>query len=107
MRGNCGGSFKKGLPQSLTDEQGVYMDGYRIAPNCGDFYSDLKIRNCPISNMNRLSSIIDNYQKFKKGMISIKDVYKNPTIAIIECFDLLDYNQNEMIIRKNEQMKDM
>lgn len=95
------------MPQAAEDENGVYVYGYRIAPNSGESYSDLKIRHCPISNMNRLSSVVNNYQKFKKGIVQIKDIYKNPTIAIIECFDLLDYNQNLMIARKHEQMKDM
>ena len=102
-RGNCGSSFKKGLPQSLQDEEGIYVPGYRIAPNSGESYSDLKIRSCPISDMNRLASIISNYNRIKKGILQFSEVYPNPSIAIIESIETLDYNYDEMIHRQHEQ----
>lgn len=103
MRGNCGGPFKRGLPQSLEDEQGLYMPGYRIAPNSGESYSDLKIRSCPISNANRLALIVSNYSKIKNGLMSFSQLYPQPTCAIVESIEILDYNHNQMIYRKQKQ----
>ena len=103
MRGNCGNKFQSGLPQSSEDDAGVYIPGYRVAPNSGDEYSDLKIRSCPIADMNRLTMIITNYNRVKKGLLTFSDIYKNPTCAIIESFEILDYNHNQMILRDHEQ----
>lgn len=105
LRGNCGSPFKKRLPQSIQDSEGVYVPGYRVAPNCGEAYSDLKIRSCPISDMNRLSSVLSNYNRIKNELISLKDAYPNPTIAIIESIEILNYNYSEMIARQNEQIQ--
>lgn len=91
------------MPQSLKDELGIYVPGYRIAPNSGESYSDLKIRSCPISDMNRLASIISNYNRIKKGILQFSEVYPNPSIAIIESIETLDYNYDEMIHRQHEQ----
>jgi hypothetical protein len=103
LRGNCGGAFKKGLPQALEDEQGLYMPGYRIAPNSGEAYSDLKIRSCPISNMNRLALIVSNYSKIKSGLMSFSQLYPHPTCAIVESIEILDYNQEQMNHRRHTQ----
>jgi len=55
------------------------MPGYRIAPNSGEAYSDLEIRSCPIADMNRVASIITNYNRIKTGLIEMKDIYPHPT----------------------------
>jgi len=102
-RGNCGGPFKAGLRQTQKDEHGLYMPGYRIAPNSGEAYSDLKIRSCPIADMNRVASIITNYNRIKTGLIEMKDIYPRPTCAIIESLEIIEYNQNQMIARQHEQ----
>lgn len=108
LRGNCGNPFKKGLPQSLEDDQGLYVPAYRVAANSGESYSDLKIRSCPIADMNRLSSIISNYNRIKSGLLTFKEAYPSPTIAIIESIELLNYTYDEMINRQHEQsMKDV
>ena len=104
-RGNCGGPLKSTLPQSLRDDQGVYMPGYRLAPNSGEEYSDLKIRSCPISNMNRLALIISSYNRIKGGLISFADAYPHPTIAIIESIEILDYNHEQARLRQLEQQR--
>lgn len=103
LRGNCGGTFKKGLPQALTDEHGLYMPGYRVAPNSGEAYSDLKIRSCPISNMNRLALIVSNYSKIKNKLLSFSELYPHPTCAIVESIEILDYNHEQMNYRKHKQ----
>ena len=85
------------------DDQGLYMPGYRIAPNSGESYSDLKIRSCPIADMNRAASIVTNYGRIKSGLIKIDDIYPHPTCAIIESLEIIEYNQSEMIARQHEQ----
>ena len=79
------------------------MPGYRIAPNSGESYSDLKIRSCPIADMNQASSIVTNYNRIKTGLIKIDDIYPRPTCAIIESLEIIEYNQSEMITRQHEQ----
>jgi len=102
-RGNCGGSFQQGLPQAQKDELGLFMPAYRIAPNSGEAYSDLKIRSCPIADMNRVASLITNYNRIKTGLIKMDDIYPAPTCAIIESLEIIEYNHNQMIARQHEQ----
>lgn len=93
------------MPQSLKDDQGVYMPGYRIAPNSGEEYSDLKIRSCPIADMNRLALIISSYNRIKGGLISFADTYPHSTIAIIESIEILDYNHEQARLRLLDQQR--
>lgn len=93
------------MPQSLRDGEGVYMPGYRVAPNSGEEYSDLKIRSCPIADMNRLALIISSYNRIKGGLISFNDAYPHPTIAIIESIEILDYNHEQARVRLLEQQR--
>lgn len=79
------------------------MPGYRIAPNSGEAYSDLKIRSCPISNMNRLALIVNNYSKIKNKLLSFSELYPHPTCAIVESIEILDYNHEQMLNRKHKQ----
>ncbi len=104
-RGNCGGLFKSTLPQSLKDGDGVYIPGYRVAPNSGELYSDFKIRSCPVADMNRLASLISNYNRIKSGLITFRDAYPQPTIAVIESIELLDYNAEQARLRQLEQQR--
>lgn len=103
LRGNCGGPFLDGLPQSDTDDQGRFVPGYRVAPNCGEGYSDLKIRSCPIADMNRLASVITCFNRHQSGLIRLTEIFKNPTCAILESFDILNQNSLEMQRRSHEQ----
>ena len=103
QRGNCGGSFLSSLSQVRKDNHGLYMPGYRIAPNSGEAYSDLKIRSCPIADMNRVASIVTNYGRIKSGLIKIDDIYPRPTCAIIESLEIIEYNQTQMTARQHEQ----
>lgn len=103
QRGNCGGSFLSSLSQVRKDDLGLYMPGYRIAPNSGEAYSDLKIRSCPIADMNRVASIVTNYGRIKSGLIKIEDIYPRPTCAIIESLEIIEYNQTQMTARQHEQ----
>lgn len=106
MRGNCGGAFKKGLPQSQTDEKGRFVPGYRVAPDSGESFSELKIRSCPVADMNRLSPIVSAYNLHKRGLLDLKTIYKNPTIAIIDCLNVIQSNSEEAQARDLEALKD-
>ena len=94
-RGNCGGAFKKGLPASQKDEVGLFVPGYRVAPDCGPDFSDLKIRSCPVAGVNKLASIITAFQRHKANLYSINLMYPSPTCAIIEALDVLNYNTED------------
>ena len=103
MRGNCGGPFKQGLPLSDIDDQGRFIPGYRIAPNWGEFFSDLKVRSCPVANMNKLAPIITAYHRHRKGLLTLTQSFKRPSCAIVEAYDILENNTEEMIRRSQEQ----
>jgi len=91
------------LPQSQKDNVGVFVPGYRVAPNSGESYSDLKIRSCPIANMNRVASVVQNYSRIKAGLIKIDDIYPSPTCAIIESLEIIEYNHSQMMQRQHDQ----
>jgi hypothetical protein len=93
----------KSLPQSDSDEEGVFVMGYRLAPDSGSQFSDIKIRTCPIADINRLAPVIQTYNRFKAGLVQIKDVYPAPTVALIDCLDVIDYNVNEAHRRATER----
>ena len=103
LRGNCGGPFLDGLPLSDTDERGRFIPGYRVAPNCGEFFSDLKVRSCPIADMNRLAPIITAYHRHRKGLLTLTQSFQSPSCAIVEAYDILENNTEEMIRRSQEQ----
>tara|TARA_R100000278_G_C5471440_1_gene164646 strand:- start:1522 stop:1884 length:363 start_codon:yes stop_codon:yes gene_type:complete len=102
-RGNCGGPFKEGLPLSEVDEEGRFIYGYRVAPNCGEGYSDLKVRSCPVASMNKMASIITAFNRHQSGLIRLTETFPNPSCAILECFDILNTNTMEMQHRSHEQ----
>lgn len=97
-----------GLAQSRKDSNGkIYINGYRVAPNSGADYSELELYSCPVASMNQIAPIVQSYNRIKAGLVSIKDIYPSPTCAIIEAFEIIQYNHNEMIARQHEQqMKD-
>jgi hypothetical protein len=103
QRGNCGGPFKEGLPLAQRDELGLFVPGYRVAPNCGGGFADLEVRSCPIADQNRMASIIEVYHRHRQGLSSIASSYPRPTCAIIEALDVLHYNSEELALRQREQ----
>jgi hypothetical protein len=103
LRGNCGGPFKKGLPLLQHDEEGGFVPGYRVAPDCGEDYSDLKIRSCPVAGANRLSSIIQAYHRHRAGLIKISETYPKPSCALLEAIDVLHSNTEEAIYRAHQR----
>jgi hypothetical protein len=103
LRGNCGGPFKKGLPCLEEDEVGLYMPGYRIAPGSGENYSELKVRSCPVALANLIAPVVSSYNKHKKGILTLKDMYDNPSCAIVDAFELLDYEYESLKIFNHSQ----
>lgn len=79
------------------------MMGYRVAPDCGDQYSDYKIRSCPVAGANRLASIIEAYQRHRAGILPISSTYPNPTCAIVESLEILHYNADDAQHRASER----
>lgn len=102
LRGNCGGPFKRGLPQSQTDDDGVYVMGYRVAPDSGEDYSDLQIRSCPVALSNRVASIVQAYNRHRSGLLPIAQSYPQATCAIIEALEVLHYNYDDAQYRAHK-----
>jgi len=94
LRGNCGGPFIRGLPQVQEDDQGLYVPGYRVAPDCGEAYSDYKIRSCPVASSNKLASIVQAYHRHRAGLAKISDTYPSPSCALLEAVDVI-HSQTE------------
>lgn len=111
LRGNCGASdFKKGLPYLEQDQDGPYVMGYRVAPNCdGETYGDLKIRRCPVAGANLVSSIVSDYWVHKKGLYSLEHTHPNPSIAFLEAMSYYEstYSLYEERVQKQhlEELK--
>jgi hypothetical protein len=91
LRGNCGGTLKRGLPCLEEDDKGLYIPGYRVVPGSNENYSDQKIRSCPVALANLVSPIVSSFHKHKKGIITLKDMYENPSCAVVDAFEMLEY----------------
>ena len=91
------------LAQSLKDDEGVYVMGYRVAPDSGVDFSDLKIRSCPVADVNRIAPIVQTYNRHKAGLIQIRDVYASPSVALIDCLETIEYNIKEAQQRANDR----
>ena len=77
--------------------------GYRVAPDSGEDFSDLKIRSCPVADVNRIAPIVQMYNRHKSGLIQIKDVYPSPSVALIDCLETIDYNNRDAQRRATER----
>ena len=87
----------------MTDDEGRYVMGYRVAPDCGEGYSDYRVRHCPVADSNRLASVVQAYQRHRAGLAPITQSYPKPTCAIIESFEILHYNAEEASHRATER----
>lgn len=95
QRGSCGGPFQKGLPQSQEDERGVFVPGYRVAPDSGEAFSELEVRSCPVAASNQMASLITAYRRHKANLFPITGTYPNPTCAIVDALDVI-HNHSEL-----------
>lgn len=79
------------------------MPGYRVAPDCGEAFSEAKIRSCPVADANRAASIINAYSRHRHGLATIRDTFPSPSCAVIEAVDVLHNTTEEMLIRVRER----
>lgn len=79
--------------------------GYRVAPDSGESFSDLKIRSCPVADVNRLSPIVNAFNLHKNGVLDLKQIYNKPTIALIDCLNMLQSTIDEAQARDVERMR--
>ena len=79
--------------------------GYRVAPDSGESFSDLKIRSCPVADVNRLSPIVNAFNLHKNGVLDLKQIYNKPTIALIDCLNMLQSTIDEAQARDIERMR--
>lgn len=86
-----------------TDDDGNFVMGYRVAPDCGDAFSDEKIRRCPVALANKASPIVESYYRHKNGLYPLEKSYPNPTIALLQSIDLLEYNQKSLEMKLHEK----
>jgi hypothetical protein len=93
------------LPLVEEDEQGLFIMGYRVAPDSGESFSDLKIRSCPVADVNRLSPIVNAFNLHKNGVLDLKQIYNKPTIALIDCLNMLQSTIDEAQARDIERMR--
>jgi len=86
------------------DNLGLWVPGYRVAPDCGEDFSDSKIRSCPVAGANKMAPIIRAYQRHRAGLYKIKDQYPKPSCALLEAVDVLHSTTEEAQIRAHERM---
>jgi hypothetical protein len=64
------------------DERGLFVPGYRVAPDCGEDFSDLEIRSCPVAGANRMAPIINAYNRHRSGLFNLSLSYPSPSCAV-------------------------
>jgi hypothetical protein len=77
--------------------------GYRVAPDSGENFSELKIRSCPVADVNRFAPIIQVYNRLKSGLVSLTDLYPHPSCALIESIDIISVSVDEAQRRATER----
>lgn len=77
--------------------------GYRVAPDSGESFSELKIRSCPVADVNRLSPVISIYNRLKQGLVSLTEIIPRPSCALIEALDIMTTNADEAHRRSIER----
>ncbi len=85
------------------DEQGLYVPGYRVAPDCGESFSDQKIRSCPVAGANKMASIISAYHRHHEGLFKLCQSYPRPSWSIIDAVDVLHSKRSEAQYRAQER----
>ena len=75
------------------DERGLFVPGYRVAPDCGEDFSDLEIRSCPVAGANRMAPIINAYNRHRAGLFNLSLSYPSPSCAVVEAMDVLHNNR--------------
>ena len=68
------------------------MPGYRIAPDSGESFSELKVRSCPVALANRVAPIVQAYRRHRAGLFDLCRAYPQPSCAIVEAIDIFRKN---------------
>jgi len=110
LRGNCGETpFQRGLPYLDEDEEGLFVPGFRIAPDSDEAFSELKIRTCPVADSNKCASIVEAYHRHKSGFFDLSKTFPTPSLAVLEAFDILELHykllENRLHQRRIEEIK--
>jgi uncharacterized membrane protein YgaE (UPF0421/DUF939 family) len=79
------------------------VPGYRVAPDCGEGFSDLEIRSCPVAGANKMASLISAYHRHRAGLYSISESFPRPSCAVIEAIDILHNNTESAHYREQER----
>ena len=85
------------------DERGLFVPGYRVAPDCGEEFSDLEIRSCPVAGANRMAPIINAYNRHRSGLFNLSLSYPQPSCAVVEAMDILHNNRESAHYRAQER----
>ena len=85
------------------DERGLFVAGYRVAPDCGEEFSDLEIRSCPVAGANRMAPIINAYNRHRSGLFNLSLSYPKPSCAVVEAMDILHNNRESAHYRAQER----
>lgn len=85
------------------DERGLFVPGYRVAPDCGEEFSDLEIRSCPVAGANRMAPIINAYNRHRSGLFNLSLSYPKPSCAVVEAMDILHNNRESAHYRAQER----
>ena len=85
------------------DERGLFVPGYRVAPDCGEEFSDLKIRSCPVAGANKMAPIINAYNRHRSGLFNLNLSYPKPSCAVVEAMDILHNNRESAHYRAQER----
>ena len=85
------------------DERGLFVPGYRVAPDCGEEFSDLEIRSCPVAGANRMAPIINAYNRHRSGLFNLSLSYPKPSCAVVEAMDILHINRESAHYRAQER----
>ncbi len=73
--------------------------GYRVAPDSGEEFSELKIRFCPVALSNQMASLIVAYRRHRSELFPISTTYPTPTCAIVDALDVIHYHTESAQIR--------
>ena len=85
------------------DDDGPFVPGYRIAPDSGESFADLKIRACPVAAANTVAPIVQAYRRHRAGLFDLSRTYPTPSCAIVEGVDILHNSTEEAEHREREK----
>lgn len=85
------------------DKRGLFVPGYRVAPDCGEEFSDLEIRSCPVAGANKMAPIINAYNRHRSGLFNLSLSYPKPSCAVVEAMDILHNNRESAHYRAQER----